>query len=135
MIPFSHNTSQLTPSSPDPPSSRTVFVSLPLSIPHNLETSPPILLPSTPSILPTNSNLPPFSSSSSPTKLNVSQAQTPTRIHPMQTQSHNNVCTIRQLTDRTVRYPLPQALLSEAAPIKPTCFSNAIKISEWRNAM
>jgi hypothetical protein len=38
-------------------------------------------------------------------------------------------------TDGTVRYPLPQALLSEAALIEPTCFSNAVKINEWCNAM
>jgi hypothetical protein len=138
VFPFSYNTSQPAPSSPNPPSSSTVSVSLPLSIPRNIESSPPITLPpSTPSILPTNSSLPPpsLSSSSSPAKPDVSEAQTPTRIHPMRTRSQNNVCTIRQLTDRTVRYPLPRALLSKAALIEPTCFSNAVKISEWRNAM
>jgi len=53
----------------------------------------------------------------------------------MRTRSQNNVRTIRQLTDGTVRYPLPRALLSEAALTEPTCFTNAIKISEWRTAM
>jgi hypothetical protein len=95
------------------------------------------LPPSTPSILPSNSSLPPpsLSSSSSPTEPDVSQAQTllvsilcGPNLKIMSAQ-------LVSFTDGTVRYPLPQALLSEAAPIKPTCFSNAIKISEWRNAM
>jgi len=138
VFPFSHNTSQLDPSSLDPPSSNTVSFSLPLPIRRNMESSSPITLPpSTPSILPNNSSLPPpsLSSSSSPEESDVSQAQTPTRIHPMRTRSQSNVRTIRQLTDGIVRYPLPWALLFEAALIEPTCFSNAVKISEWCNAM
>jgi len=53
----------------------------------------------------------------------------------MRTRSQNNIRKLRQLIDGTVRYPLPRALLSESTFIEPTCFSNAVKISEWRNAM
>jgi hypothetical protein len=53
----------------------------------------------------------------------------------MRTRSQNNVSTIRKLTDGTVRYPLPRALLSEAAITEPTCFTNAVKVNEWRTAM
>jgi hypothetical protein len=34
-----------------------------------------------------------------------------------------------------VRHPIPRALLSEAALLQPTCFSNVVKVSEWCNAM
>jgi len=34
-----------------------------------------------------------------------------------------------------VRYPLPRALISEDALTEPTCFTNAVKVSEWRTAM
>jgi hypothetical protein len=53
----------------------------------------------------------------------------------MRTRSQNNVNTIRKLTDGTVHYPLPRALLSEAAITEPTCFTNAVKVSEWRTAL
>jgi hypothetical protein len=53
----------------------------------------------------------------------------------MRTRSQNNVQQIRKLTDGTIRYPLPQALLSESTLLEPSCFSNAIKINERRNAM
>jgi hypothetical protein len=59
----------------------------------------------------------------------------PPRLHPMRTKSQNNVRQIRQLTDGTVRNPLPRALLLEAALLEPTCFSNVVKVSEWHNAM
>jgi hypothetical protein len=78
---------------------------------------------------------PSISSFSSPAELDVALDQQPTRIHPMQTRSQNNVSTIRKLTDGTMRYPLPRALLSEAAITEPTCFTNAVKVSEWRTAM
>jgi hypothetical protein len=59
--------------------------------------------------------------------------QQPLHLHP--TRSQNNVMTIRKLTDGTVHYPLPRALISEAALTVPTCFTNAVKVSEWRTAM
>jgi hypothetical protein len=54
--------------------------------------------------------------------------QQPLHLHP--TRSQNNVMTIRKLTDGTVHYPLPRALISEAALTVPTCFTNAVKVSE-----
>jgi hypothetical protein len=48
---------------------------------------------------------------------------------------HNNVRQIRQLTDGMVQYSVPRALLLESALLEPTCFSNHVKVSEWRNAM
>jgi hypothetical protein len=65
----------------------------------------------------------------------VTSALTPSRIHPMRTKSQNNVRLILQLTDGTVRYPLPRALLAKSALIEPTCFSTAVKVSEWRTAL
>jgi hypothetical protein len=53
----------------------------------------------------------------------------------MRTRSQNNVRQIRQLIDGIVRYPLPRVLLLESALLEPICFSTAIKVSEWRNAM
>jgi hypothetical protein len=53
----------------------------------------------------------------------------------MLTRSQNNVLRIRQLTNGTVRYPLPRALLAESALIEPTCFSTAAKVNEWWTAM
>jgi hypothetical protein len=53
----------------------------------------------------------------------------------MHTRSQNNVRQIRQLTDGTVKYPLPRALLSETARLELTYFFTAVKVSEWRNAM
>jgi hypothetical protein len=61
--------------------------------------------------------------------------QQPLRLHPMRIRSQNKVRTIRKLTDGTVRYPLPQALISEAALREPTYFTNAVKVSEWHTAM
>jgi hypothetical protein len=52
----------------------------------------------------------------------------------MRTISQNNIRQLRQLTDGTVRYPLPWALLSESALIEPTYFSNVVKISKWCNS-
>jgi hypothetical protein len=91
--------------------------------------------------LPMNSSLShsPPSSSSIHAESNVPLVQpldlAPPRLHPMRTRSHNNVRQIRQLTDGMVRYPRHQALISEFALLEPTCFSNAIKVREWRNAM
>jgi hypothetical protein len=49
----------------------------------------------------------------------------------------NNIVQQRQLIDGTVRYPAPRGLLTQhaSATQEPTCFSNAVSIPEWRNAM
>jgi hypothetical protein len=61
--------------------------------------------------------------------------QQPIWLHPMRIRTQNNARTIRKLTEGIVRYPLPRALISKAALTKPTCFTNAVKVSEWRTAM
>jgi hypothetical protein len=85
-----------------------------------------------------------FSSSPSPTFAESSQPNSnshtdspPVRVHPMRTRSMNHIFQQRQLTDGTIRYPVPQVLVAEtdSALIEPTCFSNAVKVPEWRNVM
>jgi hypothetical protein len=120
------------------PSYSPTYSSFSLPI-NNISVSVPTL-PS-PSSLNTNSSNThsPTSSSSSHVEPDVTTVQSldtaPPRLHPMQIRSQNNVRQIQQHTNGTVRYPLPRALLSEAALLEPTCFSNAVKVSEWRNAM
>lgn len=55
----------------------------------------------------------------------------------MRTRAQNNIVQQRQLTNGTIRRSIPRALLSEthSALVKPTCFSNAVTILEWRAAM
>jgi hypothetical protein len=79
--------------------------------------------------------LSPTSYCSSPAEPDVQLAPTPPRIHPMRTRSQNNVRRIRQLTNGTVRYPLPRALLAESALIEPAYFSTTVKVNEWRTSM
>jgi hypothetical protein len=99
--------------------------------PSSFPSSPPIPLSSTsPATL--SSSTPP---SPSPAEPAVQSALSPSRIHPMRTRSQNNVRIIRQLIDGTVRYPLPRALLAKSALIELTCFSPAVKVSEWWTAM
>jgi hypothetical protein len=135
VFPFSNTTPFANPA---PPSSIPLSVSLPLSIPHSMaiSTPPTDIIPTLPSssdrASPLSFSIPSFTSLAEP---DVAPNQQPTRIHPMRTRFQNNVSTIRKLTDGTVRYPLPRALLSEAAIIEPTCFTNAVKVSEWRTAM
>jgi len=131
VFPFSNTTT-------NPASPSSIPSSVSLSIPNSLAVSPPptesipnlTSSPTRPS--PSTSSV---SSFSSPAEPDVAPDQQPTRIHPMRTRSQNNVSTIRKLTDGTVRYPLPRALLSEAAITEPTCFTNAVKVNEWRTAM
>lgn len=61
----------------------------------------------------------------------------PTRLHPMVTHAHNQIVQPRIFTDGRVKYPISRALLvvQDLALIKPTCYSNAVKIPEWRQAM
>jgi len=49
----------------------------------------------------------------------------------------NHIFQQRQLTDGTIRYPVPQGLVAEthSALVEPTCFSNAVKVPKWRHAM
>jgi hypothetical protein len=129
VFPFSNTTP-----APVPPSSNLVSISLPPSIPQTLAlstppTNPVLNTPSSPtSVSIYSSSIPSVSSLAEP---DVSSMQQPLCLHPMRTRSQNNVRTIRQLIDGIVRYPLPQALVSEATLTEPTCFTNAVKVSEW----
>lgn len=136
VFPFSHAKTNSESSPTETSSSNPVSVSLQISptrelVPNSPSSSPPNpLFPTSPA--PLSSSPPP---SSSPAEPAVQSALTLSRIHPIRTRSQNNVRIIRQLTDGTVRYPLPRALLAESALIEPTCFSTAVKVSEWRTAM
>uniref|UniRef100_A0A2N9IVC3 Reverse transcriptase Ty1/copia-type domain-containing protein n=1 Tax=Fagus sylvatica TaxID=28930 RepID=A0A2N9IVC3_FAGSY len=62
-----------------------------------------------------------------------------TLTHPMLTQSKNNINKTKLPTDKTVRYPLPKALLTTTDLIsslpEPTCFTATSKDPQWRKAM
>jgi hypothetical protein len=57
--------------------------------------------------------------------------------HPMVTRARNNVFKPKQFLDGTVRYPLPKALLAEHSALshEPSCYTEAVKHSHWREAM
>uniref|UniRef100_A0A2N9FGM0 Reverse transcriptase Ty1/copia-type domain-containing protein n=1 Tax=Fagus sylvatica TaxID=28930 RepID=A0A2N9FGM0_FAGSY len=57
--------------------------------------------------------------------------------HPMITRSKANISKPKHFHDGTVRYPLHHALLAETTPslIEPTCYSSAVKVPQWRDAM
>jgi hypothetical protein len=78
---------------------------------------------------------PPSAESSMPNS-NSHTDTPPARVHPMRTRSMNQIFQQRQLTDGTIRYPVPHALVAEthSALVEPTCFSNAVKVPAWRNA-
>jgi hypothetical protein len=46
----------------------------------------------------------------------------------MVTHAKNNITKLRQLTDGTVRYPIPHALLAESTTqeLEPTCYTSAM---------
>jgi hypothetical protein len=106
---------------------------------------PPTLVPPPAPSSPQPSASPPSSSDSSSSNFaephgssSSSYEETPpARVHPMLTRSMNNIVQPRQLTDGTIRYPAPRGLLTQhaSASQEPTCFSNAVGIPEWRNAM
>ena len=56
----------------------------------------------------------------------------------MTTRSQNQISKPKTFTDGTIRYPLPKALLAVtncSTASEPTCYSSAVKSSEWRQAM
>ena len=79
-------------------------------------------------------NQPPLSISPD---MNPPAQQNTGRTHGMTTRSRNNIFKPKHQSDDFVRYPLPKALLTSVAStdIEPTCYSEAIKSSQWRSAM
>ena len=55
----------------------------------------------------------------------------------MTTQSKNSITKPKNFTDDTVRYPVPHAILADGNEpiVEPTCFTTAVKDSNWRAAM
>jgi hypothetical protein len=75
--------------------------------------------------------------SSSPISLSPTPCPAPTRIHPMVARAQNQVVLPRVFTDGRIRYPISRALpaVQDSEFAEPTCYSNADKIPEWRQAM
>jgi hypothetical protein len=109
---------------------------------------PPIIFPSSVSTRPSHPVIvSPYMSSSSHSPPSSAEQSMPSslsgsddlhvRTHPMCTRSMNIIIQQRQLTDGTIRYPIPRVLLAEtqSAGVEPTCFSKAIIVPKWRNAM
>uniref|UniRef100_A0A2N9HBX8 Reverse transcriptase Ty1/copia-type domain-containing protein n=1 Tax=Fagus sylvatica TaxID=28930 RepID=A0A2N9HBX8_FAGSY len=68
----------------------------------------------------------------------VPAATNPPPPHHMTTRSQHHISKPKVFTDGTVRYPLPKALIAVTAcstASEPTCYSSAVKSSEWRQAM
>ena len=54
----------------------------------------------------------------------------------MTTRLHDGIRQPKVRTDGTIRYPLSKAYTSVLSqPFEPTCFTHAVKHSEWQNAM
>jgi hypothetical protein len=88
----------------------------------------------------------PPNTSTSPLSPSTSQASTlsspqiqqpPGSSHPMVTRAKNNIIKLRQLTNGTVRYPIPRALLIESTTqdLEHTCCTSTMKDPHWRHVM
>lgn len=61
----------------------------------------------------------------------------PPALHHMLTGSKTNSLKPKHLDDDFIRYPIPKALVATTRPplLEPTCYSEASKYPEWRQAM
>jgi hypothetical protein len=100
---------------------------------------PSISTPSTPiqNSAPSSSQNP-ISNLAEPNVATTSNLSQLPRAHPMTTRTQRAITKPRRFTDGTVRYPIPRALIAtsyDPSLQEPTCFSTAVKIPEWQNAM
>jgi hypothetical protein len=134
-FPFSSHSS---PSIPNLQASPTLLPSS-LTLPSYPVSSPPAAVspPSSPPLSPTASNVSSGSLESSAVSHSPPPCPSPTRLHPMVTRAQNQIVQPRIFTDGRVKYPISWALLAvhDVALAEPTCYSNAVKVPEWRQAM
>jgi hypothetical protein len=129
-----------SPSSPSPPNLQASSTLLPssLTLPSYPVSSPPAAVsPPSPPLSSTASNVSSGSLESSAVSLSPPPCPAPTRLHPMVTRAQNQIVQPRIFTDGRVKYPISWALLDvhDLALTEPTCYSNAVKVPEWRQAM
>jgi hypothetical protein len=69
--------------------------------------------------------------------LSPSACPAPSQTHYMVTRAQNQIVKPLLFNDGRVKYPISRALLvvTNLALDEPTCYSNAIKLPEWRQAM
>jgi len=128
-----------------PPHQLSSSVSIPLLIPATNPVSEPCR--STPEnshnslphhspqpLIPFHSSTPSSSSIQALVPLNQPP---PSRVHGMTTRSQNHIFIPTQFTDGRIRYPTPQALTVSLHnhEVEPTCYTQASKHVEWREAM
>jgi hypothetical protein len=133
---------QSPPSSQPTPSVQPLVSSQlqPVSITNSSNTLPPSHIPSspqTPSSPNTHSSTTPTVNHELHENIDTPQLSSPPRLHHMVTRAQNHISKPKTYTDGTIRYPLARALLSttEASLIEPMCFTKAVQIPEWCNAM
>jgi len=130
-----------SPSSPSIPNLQASSTLLPstLALPSYPVSSPPAAIsrPSSPPLSPTTSSVSSGSLESPVVPHSPSPCPAPTRLHPMVTRAQNQIVQPRIFTDGRVKYPISRALLAvhDVALTEPTCYSNVVKVPEWRQAM
>jgi hypothetical protein len=131
-FPFSSHSSTSTPNL----QASFTLLSSSLTLPPYLVSSPPATISPSPSppLSPAASSVSSDSLESSFVSSSPHPCPAPTRLHPMVTRAQNQIVQPRIFTDGRVKYPISRALLvvQDLAITEPTCYSNAVKIPEWR---
>ncbi|CAL9000116.1 unnamed protein product [Prunus brigantina] len=113
------------PAAPNPPSSSGSKPPVPAALTSLVPAAPNLTVPAAPSPMVTaapNPHIPAAPQSSAP-------------VPRMRTRLQDGIHKPKLYTDGTVKYPFPRALLTVVEHIEPTCFSQATKHTEWRDAM